>query len=988
LNQKLFVLDRNYQCLTVLDPTLPQGFFYFDDIHTEALEHGLLTLEFSVPANHPEASHLVAENYVVYPTLDNEFQLLKMKKPITSITADGQHIKRVFAENAAVSDLLGTIVRPTKLNSYTLEQAMEYVLAGSGWELGKAEYSGVKDFDFTDYITALDAVHQILDEFGAEIKFTVEFVGLTVVRKTIDVLLARGEKTLKPFVYSIDLEGVEKHEDTDDLVTALIGVGPSRSDGSYLTFSSYTPPAEPGYEKVDDWVGSLDALQQWGNGGKHIFGVYKDDNAQNAVELYNRTLAKLKELSKPLYTYKVDVITLERITGYEAHRVRVGDEIVIKDTTFQPELILRARVIERRTSKRDPTQDQVILGEYRPIMATQAKFLQRLQGNIRDALNTARQGAGTGAHVIVNGPKPLVNGNYRNFKHSMFIEVTENVHLASASIFCETDGQSGIVELRRDDNTTIERREFSELVAGENRISLNFLLLKEIGKYRLYGEFSGNTWRTTTGLIYPYDSGTFKVTGSTSSEGYWYFFYDISAGGSGVNGAYGQELRLGDQDSRYGKIVAYSADGETTAIIDDSQITLGSVVASSVQAPNLVTSGIPAGTIVSYYVNATTGEDGNDGSSTSPFASVAAAIQRIPRVFDGEVQIHLQSDIVEDITFSGFLGTGKIKVMMNGYTMTGTFLCQSVKLRVSLLGGTETSTTIYGRINAKSGETVGVIQAFQSDYVEISYVKAYGNGGTNGCTGVLTSYDNSFVYCSFCEFYNARSACVYSAYGGKTMLVNCVGSGADYGVMADYAGFIGWSTKIPDGTGNPIRAINGGMVNPSSVGSGQSGGGTGGTTPTAPTVTVWNSSSGDSWRTVFNEWRGDGKVVQGMWRSQYGHHTGIWLFPSSLSSTVAGKTIKRIRCYLRRLTGGNATVTITIRMHGYASKPTGQPSVLPPTCNVSFGTGDAKWVDLPSSWFPYFSSGTTKGIGLYTSNTTSSYYAVFDDSAKIEITYV
>lgn len=71
-------------------------------------------------------------------------------------------------------------------------------------------------------------------------------------------------------------------------------------------------------------------------------------------------------------------------------------------------------------------------------------------------------------------------------------------------------------------------------------------------------------------------------------------------------GAYGQELRLGDIGSRYGKVVAYDSNGETIAIIDDTQVTFGSVVAESIQAPNIVSTGIPVGTTVTYYVNANT----------------------------------------------------------------------------------------------------------------------------------------------------------------------------------------------------------------------------------------------------------------------------------------------------------------------------------------------------------------------------------------------
>jgi phage minor structural protein len=994
LMQSIYILNENEIPVAVLNPELPEGCPFYDDVLTRRLEYGYMTFEFEVPADHPVSNRIATNGYVVYPyTKDGSpyyFRILET----TETNGDGYR-KKVFCENAAVDDLLGNPVRPATLNSYTLEQAINYVLAGSDWVCGDVEFAGVKDIKIDDYMTSLEALHKVLDTFGAEIEFHVQFEGLRVMEKKVSAVIQRGKVTRKPFVYSLDLMEVERIEDTTNLVTAMIGVGKGDTTGQFFTFANYTPPGldTTKYEKPAgaDWVGSLEAFQRWGKKGRHIFGIHRDDQATNPVELFQNTLNALDKYSKPLYTYRVGMVLLADLLGLEAHEVDLGDTVTVKDTTFQPELILEARIIEMKESVRDPSKNEVTLGEFRPISITENQRIRDIQRRLdqKEALwDQVKYARGTGAHVIANTPKPLTNGQYTNFNHYLIIQVTENVHLGYASVYCDTAGQSGIVELQDGNGNTLERREYSNLVQGENRLKLDLLLREDVGTYRLYGDFSGNTWRTDKGLQYPYESGSFKITGTSSTSGYWYHFYDISIGGPGVKGTPGQEILLGDMQGRYGKIVAYDSDGETIAVIDNKQIVLGSVVATEVQAPNLVTSGIPAGETISYFVNAVTGEDGNDGSSSKPFASVAAAIQKIPRVFDGEVKIHLQSDIVEDITLSGFLGTGKITILMNGYTMTGRISIQSVKLRVSLYGGGEATSGIYGRINAKAGETTGVIQVYHSDYVGIFWVKVYGISGGSGSTGVLTTYDNSFVYCANCEFYNARSACVYSAYGGKTMVVSCVGSGAPYGVWADYAGYIGWATQIPDGTGNPIRTTNGGMVNPATVGGGQSGGGTGGTTPTAPTVSVWNSSSGDSWRTVFNDWRGDGKVIQGMWRSQYGHHTGLWLYPSGMSSTVTGKTIKRIRTYLQRLSGGNATVTITLRMHGHASKPGGQPSVLAPALNVTFKVGEAKWVDLPSSWFSYFSSGLAKGMGLYTNNTTDDYYAVFDDSAKIEITYV
>jgi phage minor structural protein len=985
----LYVLDRFEKAIGVLNPSLPNSCPFFDDVRTERTEYAYLTFEFSVPANHPQAQNLVVGNKIIYPVKNDQYNLFRIINTEDDHN-DGQYIKKITCENSAVGDLLGNIILPATLNSYTLQQSLSYLLQGTNWQVGDVEISGTQNFQFDDVVTSLDALHQLMDQFGAQIEFVVQFSGLQITNRLVHARLSRGRTLNKPFVYGLNLKGAKRKEDYTQLATALYGIGNKDSTGNLLTFDSYNPTLSYPYEKPAGakWVGDQDALQQWSPDGKHIFGVYKDDKATNPVELFNNTLEELKKRTKPSLSYEVDIALLND------DDVHLYDTIIVKDTTFQPELVLSAQVVETKTSITDPSKNQVTLGDYQPIQITANDTINNLKKQIRETIDTARQAAGTGAHLIASGPKPLANGDYIKNDRYLIIQVTENVHLGYASVFCDTDGQSGTVELRDGNGNLIESRQYSNLAAGENRLKLGFLLRQDVGTYQLYGSFSGNTYRTTSGVDFPYDSGSFQVVGTSSSSGYWYHFYDLSIGGPGVKGAYGQDLIVGDSGSRFGKITAYDSNGEPVAIIDDSQTTFGSVVAQSVRAPNLVTTGIPAGTTLSYYVNANTGSDGNDGSSSSPFGSVNAAIQQLPRVFDGIVKIYLQSNIYEDITLSGFMGSGKIMVIMNGYTMTGTFLCKSVKMRVELYGGTESSTNLYGTLNAKAGETTAVIQVFESDYFYGNWLKVYGNSGSGGTNAVVATYDNSFAYYYKCEFYNALTACVLAGYGGTASINTCVGTGAPYGLYASYSAYIGWTTQIPAGTSTPLNAVTGATIYPATIQSGQTGSGSGGSTPTAPTVSSWNSSVGDSWRTVFNSWRGDGTVRQGMYDPSYGLHTGLWFFPSSLSSTVtvAGTTIKRIRFYCQRLRGGNGTVTVTFRMHGYdnTSKPSGQPSLLSntPVYNVSFNVGDAKWIDLPSTWFPYFLNGSAKGIGIYTSSTSDAYYAVFDDSATIEITYV
>lgn len=978
--QNIFILNEQEAPVAILNPELPEGCPFYDDVLTRRLEHGYMTFEFEVPADHPTSKAIARGGYVVYPyTKDNRpyyFRILDAKENNT----DGYR-KKVFCENAAVDDLLGNVVRPATLTSYTLEQAINYVLSGSEWVCGDAEFAGVKDIKLDDYMTSLEALHKVLDAFGAEIEFHVRFEGLRVVEKKVSGVLRRGKATKKPFVYGLDLVEVEREEDTSNLVTAMIGVGKGDTSGQFLTFANFTPAGldTTKYEKPHavDWVGSLEAFQRWGKRGRHVFGIHRDDTATNPVELFNNTLAALDKYSKPLYTYRVGVVLLADLLGLEAHEVDLGDDVVIKDTTFQPELVLDARIIETKESVRDPSRNEVTLGEFRPILLTENQRIEDIQRRLDQkeaSWDHARNASGTGAHVVANGPKPLVDGEYRNLNHWLAIEVTENVHLAYTSVFCETAGQTGTVELRDSSDNVIQTRTFTGLVAGENKLQLDFLLTKGIRHYRLWGDFSGNTWRTTEGIQYPYDSGAFKVTGTSSTSGYWYHFYNMMIGGAGVVGGYGSAMTMGDTANRLGRFEFLDDQGETTMLIDNNQITMSRAVIAEVVSPTVVN--VSTEEAATYYVNPTTGDDDNSGASGSPLKTVSAAISRIPRVFDGLIEIKIMGDLTEDIDIMGFLGSGRLKLWFNNHTYTGSITIRSVKARVDIHDAI---------INYREGETSAPVVAFQSDYVNLNNCIIRGNAGTEGTIACVQVFDGSFVYLDTCELYNSNTALVRASFGAKACVRNTKGRGAPTGLRAEYAGLIAIAGYIPD-CSLDYEALFGGQIifqgtPPVDSGLPQA-------APTPPKRGSWNSTSGDSWRTRYNGWRNDSTVRQGQWNG-YGLHTGIWLFPSTMSSTVEGKTIKAIRVKLTRLReGGNDNTTVTIRWHGHTSRPSGTPVVSSESVNATFQRGQTREISLPTSFFPHFSSGSAKGIALFTSNSTNAYYAAFDDSASISIDYV
>jgi phage minor structural protein len=371
----LFILNNKQKTVGILSNDT-QACPYYSDVHTEAIENNLNIFEFEVPANHPSASLLEVEGYVIYTDLDNKKHLYIIKE--INDTHSDSATKKVYCEHSAL-EMIGNIVRPVTMNSYTLEQAISIALNNTGWRLGDVAFVGLRDIQFTEHITSLEALHQVVDAFDAEMEYEVKFDGSKVTEKLVHVVEKRGQKTGKIFEYSKDLTEVERVEDTRNLVTALIGVGRGDSNGNILKFTDYPAPSDERFVKIDDYVADMEAFQKYNKNGKHIFGVFKDDKATNAVELFNNTKAKLQELSKPKLTFNCKVVTLEKISGLEHNRVRIGDTVVVKDFSYSPALILEARVVELKRSKTDPSNDSVTLGDYKPVAITQNDRIAKLQ---------------------------------------------------------------------------------------------------------------------------------------------------------------------------------------------------------------------------------------------------------------------------------------------------------------------------------------------------------------------------------------------------------------------------------------------------------------------------------------------------------------------------------------------------------------------------------------------------------------------------------
>jgi hypothetical protein len=422
-----------------------------------------------------------------------------------------------------------------------------------------------------------------------------------------------------------------------------------------------------------------------------------------------------------------------------------------------------------------------------------------------------------------------------------------------------------------------------------------------------------------------------------------------------------------------GRIEVYNANDELIASLDAAQGGFSDLYVGNFDSPTVVEYSADDITLfvsdrLLEYSGAIEPNDDNEGTGwTRPLATMTEAIRRIPKYYDGTATINVayNSLMYESFEISGFIGSGSINLSLGSSKFYGNPVIKNNLLNVFSTGGT---------INGKKLD-YAVVSLLRNSYVRLEKMKVYGNGSS-------MNYDTTagFTEMIDCETYGADLG-ISSRYGGRVFISNCKGSAATYGLHC-YGGDIFGQGTAPSGGTNTKGEVAGGQVR----GAFNYGTTSGGTMDAQPTTVTIAASSGDSWRDNFGgQWYGQNEVVQGKWGS-YGIYRGLWFF--SLPS-LTGKTITKMRMYVhRKNAGGNAApVTTYFKPHTYTSKPSGAPSYQSPQTTASFKLNEGKWITIPSSFYAGFVSGSYKGIGIYINSTSQNYYAKFDATAKLEITY-
>jgi len=310
------------------------------------------------------------------------------------VTMDDNYI--IKGLDRAESDLRTVrIIKDKRLQSVTADQALNVALEGTGYQLGERE--GLTKVNKTNfyYISPREALVKIIEAFNCEFRVRYEFVENKIINRYIDLYHRQGSYSGVQFEYGNNALEVTMEEDSDNVVTALIGRGKGEEStdsegnatGGYgrrieftdivWTKASGKPidkPAGQNYIVLNDDIENKGLYQ---NGElKHRWGVFVDEEIEDKEVLLQATYQELLRLNNPIRKYKASILDLR-------DDIWLGDRVaIVKDSA---KLSFEARIFSITIDKLNFDQSEVELGDYETLKSqSQSSSLNAVKEAVRE----------------------------------------------------------------------------------------------------------------------------------------------------------------------------------------------------------------------------------------------------------------------------------------------------------------------------------------------------------------------------------------------------------------------------------------------------------------------------------------------------------------------------------------------------------------------------------------------------------------------------
>jgi phage minor structural protein len=352
---------------------------FWDDLHVQNLEDNVETFDFKTLPELSAAQHLSKRNRIIIPGEDGDFREFIIDEHIKQLDDISVYCTASYLELSRSKP-----IEPGTYPGLTPKTALELILSGTGWSVGRAEYASTSDLVLDSHTNPLAALRDAAKLLDRELSFRVETNGYKVTGRYVDMVERQGEWRGREIVSGKDLINAKRRETTDSVVSALIGLGPTTNGSNRIVVE----------------VTDADARQRWGRSNQHLWDVYKPEFDKEPefvtqADVEQATREELDRRINAVVQYEVTSVDLESIFGRDHEKIRIGDSVRIKATEYEPPLYMDARVIAVESSIREGVEKKYVLGEF---IEYSAEDIERLRNEFRDFYEETR-----GIHY---GPTP------------------------------------------------------------------------------------------------------------------------------------------------------------------------------------------------------------------------------------------------------------------------------------------------------------------------------------------------------------------------------------------------------------------------------------------------------------------------------------------------------------------------------------------------------------------------------------------------------
>ena len=349
----LYIFDRDEKVVGFLQSNSDRNKnIYYDDVLTEILSSGADSFAFTAISDRDTSKNLIVGNYIAFKK-GNKFKLMQIME--VNESRENVLTKEIYCEGAGL-ELINTVYSGSKMSSVNIEKFLKNILQDTDWKVGYIDSNLTKTLSLeVEEKEVYSIIQEYLYDFEAEIDFRVEIKGNIITGRYIDVYSKRGKNNGRRLEINRDIKSISRKVSLTEYATKLIGEGKNG-----LNFRDISMSGEINKPLGQNFVVNEEAYSRINNKGKHITRKFTYDT-EDAYELLRQTYKALKEYSEPKVTYEVDADILN------FDDIEIGDYVSISDLSFEPPLLISARVSELETSKTNKYSNKAVLSNFNEV---------------------------------------------------------------------------------------------------------------------------------------------------------------------------------------------------------------------------------------------------------------------------------------------------------------------------------------------------------------------------------------------------------------------------------------------------------------------------------------------------------------------------------------------------------------------------------------------------------------------------------------------